>query len=226
MRGRPRKFKKETFLKSIRAGKTKVEACKEQGICYSTLNYHLRNDRYFHGKVAKASSTQNKVSYEQKLARYAEKFKKINGRTLAEIVEESKKAWQNPYAKPCNIFKERYGKAYGNSPCKPSDPVNLQAICLESHLYSLAKRNRREWGPIYTRIKKWLQYANPAQKQILCRVFTDVYKKGLYSYGEPIEISELENLLQQLDSFDIPEKSNRLIITIRGRTCTISRFQS
>jgi hypothetical protein len=219
MRGRPRKFKKETFLRSIRAGKTKVEACKEQGVCYSTLNNHLRSDRYFRGKVAKAS-------YEQKLARCAEKFKKINGRTLVEIVEERKKAWQNPYAKPCNIFEERYGKAYGNSPCKPSDPVNFQAICLESHLYSLAERNQRGWGPIYTRIKKWLQYANPAQKKILCRVFIDVYKKGLYSYGEPIEISELENLLPQLDMLDTNEKFNKLIITIRGITCTISRFQS
>jgi|WetSurMetagenome_2_1015567.scaffolds.fasta_scaffold74207_1 hypothetical protein len=179
-RGRPRRFRKDAFLEGIHAGKSRKEVCDELKVSYKTLEYHLRRDKNFGGKVRKAESLAPQSAEEKKRnAKFESHFLKKHGVSFSDF------SYMIDSGEPDKWFNtsQYYLKM-------------SEDFCL--YLKDLALRNPKKRWPAIKEILHWHKW-NPEKRDFFKMYFLmDNLTLEWDRYGFP-NATEMKEYLRQIE---------------------------
>jgi hypothetical protein len=198
IRGRPRKFNKMAFLKELQAGHSRKQACIQLKVSYGTLEYHMRHDKYFRGKIYSAERKAREEKISSKREELDELFKKDLGYDLSYLDESMKRVSngeisdedaardaihitqrhrhilvtkQVPVLSVSSVDVDPNSMTWGElKKAATIEYVEMECIDFDAYLKDLARRNPKKWGPAIRVIREWYKW-RPEMQEFFMRIF-------------------------------------------------------
>ncbi len=200
-RGRPRKFNKKAFLNEMRAGLSRNQVCEKLKISYGALEYHLRLDKYFRGKIYAAERKTRDEKRRQEINKLDADFEKKHGYTLSHLERSLKRVSDGeiseedalrdsllqtfrhrnilikkrvPFLSVSNIDGDVNLMTWGEfKRASTIEYREIERLNFDAYLIDLARRNPRKWGPAAHVIREWYKYHPEMQRFFECVFIAD-----------------------------------------------------
>lgn len=173
-RGRPSRFQKKHFLEKIRSGSSRKDACKQLGVSYKTLEYHLNRDGRFGAMVSKAERDAYEASDDYK--KFLREFEQKHGVPLSSAMDMEPEAW-----------------------FEASQYHSKELIDFDVYLKHLAVRNPRTWWPAVRKLREWYKW-NPEKREFIKVAFRLDQTTFRWTLRGAPPLSEVEAWIGKVDA--------------------------